>query len=779
MKVAKVFQISSLLRSGSNSLFCCMLLVIFNFNTGYSQTTKVDNLHAELANAKTDLERATIMTTLTSQLINIDLEEAKKYAQKSLEFSRKIGDKENEASALNNLGLIIYESPDRPMSLPYFVDSERLSTELGLGELQSRTLMSIAKYHRYVSRDSTKTVENFLKSAEVSKSVNFHWGTGRSYAKLASFYTQYNDTDLCEKYLSLAVPHYEKAQHGIITIAHYYTEVGDKLWTSNPRKSIDFYLEGKKYSNTANLKTSLAKVYSFIGEYETALTYIEDAIPGYENIPDRKRRLGLAIAQLAEVHLMLGNYDAAEKASNQGIDVLANLGRSDQRANPSFYRVKGIIAEKKGEDDKAFNYYKKSLEEAERINVGPDRVKAKLALGNFLTKKNPKEARKYCHSSLNSTRKHKYTTLEIEACHCLYNINKGEGFHKDALRFHEQEIMLTDSLSASNVKHALEIHSKIAENERQVEALAHEKATSKSLLAITLLSLLFIGFLTFSYKRIIRQNQEINQKTNELKIANENLEQSNRELERFAHITSHDLKSPLRNIISFTELLRRNLGHEKKPIIKESLKFIEDNGKRMNKLIEDVLEYSTHTNQESNTEEVVNLEELIDSVFKLSHKTPNGKKYTTEVSKLPSVNWNSSQLFLLFKNIIENGLKYNESETPRISIYGEEFGEMYSIYIEDNGIGINPKYHEKIFVMFQRLHTQDIYEGTGLGLATCKKIVDEMGGRISINSDGTQGTIFKIEIPIRLIHSKDKQQDLNSNSDKIYKEKTKHSLNFN
>jgi len=263
--------------------------------------------------------------------------------------------------------------------------------------------------------------------------------------------------------------------------------------------------------------------------------------------------------------------------------------------------------------------------------------------------------------------------------------------------------------------------------------------------------LLLIAFLTFSYRRIRRQNKEINEKTDELETVNRRLEQSNEELERFAHIASHDLKSPLRNIISYTGLLRKNLGQIQQPIIKDSLDFIEKNGKRMNWLIEDVLEYSKLSNDESNKKDIVQLNELIHEISQFSESTLEEEPLFSVAPDLPIIQWNSSKLFLLFKNIIENGLKYNNAKKAKINIYSTHIADRYSIYIEDNGVGIEKEYFDKIFIMFQRLHHQGKYEGTGLGLAICKKIVEEFGGSISVDSEFGKGTILKIDFPIHLI----------------------------
>ncbi|MFK7931882.1 MAG: ATP-binding protein, partial [Saprospiraceae bacterium] len=116
---------------------------------------------------------------------------------------------------------------------------------------------------------------------------------------------------------------------------------------------------------------------------------------------------------------------------------------------------------------------------------------------------------------------------------------------------------------------------------------------------------------------------------------------------------------------------------------------------------------------------------------------------------LPSVFANRSSIVLLFQNLLENAIKYNQSDVPTVKISSQKQVGSFSIVIEDNGIGISQEYHDEIFVMFARLHSQQTYEGTGLGLATCKKIVDQLNGTISLSSEINKGSVFTINLPLQ------------------------------
>ncbi len=745
-------------------LYSLILLLAVGCHSTHAQTVEADSLRTILSTATSDSERIVLMNELSSKLKKVAPKQALTYAQKALKLSRQTNDKKQEVKALYHTGTLLYDSPKRDSALTYFEDGERLAEELGFSELHVNHLIELATWYRYHHVDSVKTVSYLLKSAEVSKAASYNYGTGRSYAKLASFYTKYKEVDLCEDYLKLSAEYYMRLENGGIEVAHYYNEIGNKVWDYNPKKSMDFFLKGMEYSNTyPNIKVSLGKAHITIGEPEVARKYLEAAIPDLRKEPN-PRMVGIASALLAEVYVELGDYKAADKVCDESIALLTPLSRTSQRALPSIYRTKGLIMERKENDEAALEYYTKSLEEANRIKIRFERIKSYMILGRFYASIDLQKGKKFCKRSLKDARRANFVNLEIDACDCLYNIYKEEEAYAYALKYYEQKTILSDSLSTLKVEHALDINSKIAEKNKQLSEQAYQKEIKdeqlknqyivNTILAIAgFFGLLFIGFLILSIRRISKQHKEITEKTQQLESTNLSLERSNEELERFAYIASHDLKTPIKNIIGFTGVLQKSLRTEENPLAKKSLNFIEKSSKRMVQLIEDVLEYSKLSNQitDESKYEVISLNELVNEISGMTLNNLDDKIADIQISELPSIKWNSSKIFLLFKNLIENGLKYNQSENPTIKVYSTIVSDTHVVHIEDNGIGIKKEYFDKIFVMFQRLHNDKEYDGTGLGLATCKKIVDEFGGKISINSEVGKGTTFKIEFPNSMI----------------------------
>lgn len=236
----------------------------------------------------------------------------------------------------------------------------------------------------------------------------------------------------------------------------------------------------------------------------------------------------------------------------------------------------------------------------------------------------------------------------------------------------------------------------------------------------------------------------------ELAIKNAELKhyiETNLQLESFAYIASHDLKEPLRMIFSFTQLLNRKLKSHFDEDAVEYMDFILNGVHRMQNLLDDLLKFSTIGRKETD-KELTDLNDTIYNVIQNVQHTIQEKSAEIYIEPLPLLKVFPMQMVQLFQNLISNALKFIPNDRkPIIKIKVKDKKEYYEFSVEDNGIGIEKQYLEKIFLVFKRLHGKEQYEGTGIGLATCKKIIDNIGGKIWVESEYGQGTTFIFTIP--------------------------------
>jgi signal transduction histidine kinase len=233
----------------------------------------------------------------------------------------------------------------------------------------------------------------------------------------------------------------------------------------------------------------------------------------------------------------------------------------------------------------------------------------------------------------------------------------------------------------------------------------------------------------------------------ELEQVNDDLARSNLELEQFAYVASHDLQEPLRKITGFTELLRRRYGNQLDERAEQYMDFAADGATRMQVLINDLLAFS----RVGRTHEKfvpVRLEDALDDALANLDTLISETGAIIEADPLPTISGNRALLTAVFQNLISNAIKFRSDQPPAIHIGCCRSDGSWLLNLVDNGIGIEPRFAERVFVIFQRLHTKEAYEGTGIGLAVCRKIVEFHGGQIWVDTDSRPGTRICWTFPV-------------------------------
>jgi PAS domain S-box-containing protein len=227
------------------------------------------------------------------------------------------------------------------------------------------------------------------------------------------------------------------------------------------------------------------------------------------------------------------------------------------------------------------------------------------------------------------------------------------------------------------------------------------------------------------------------------------LKRSNDELQQFAYVASHDLQEPLRMVASYTQLLAKRYKGQLDADADEFIGYATDGCNRMQGLIQDLLAYSRAGTNGKALSEVSSENALKEALNDLQSLIVESGAVVTH-DALPAITSDKSQLALVFQNLVGNAIKYHGRETPLVHVSAtRNGGKEWTFSVRDNGLGIDPQYFERIFVLFQRLHGREEFKGTGIGLAVCKKIVERLGGRIWVESQPNQGSTFSFTMPER------------------------------
>lgn len=342
-------------------------------------------------------------------------------------------------------------------------------------------------------------------------------------------------------------------------------------------------------------------------------------------------------------------------------------------------------------------------------------------------------------------------TLEVEKAiidndyEQAYLYNKRIHCLKDSIQLIENKMILrmkqTDfDLEKERLENKI-IKSQVARNKRFNTAL---------IIIIGLLSLILYGAFRLwkngkNFNEVLQR--KVNAQTESVKTMNEKLIQNNNELKKFSHIASHDIKEPIRNIGSFVKLIKRKIPAEQQLSVQPYFEIVNNSCNQIYTLIEDIMQYTKLGNLDKVPIEQINLEDFVSNIRSnlQTFLADNNASITTE--NLDSIHSNKSLLFIILKNLIENGIKYNDSKNPvvHISYTLSEYG--HELHVKDNGIGISKNYRRDIFELFTRLHTRNEYEGTGLGLSIVESCLSKLGGVIQLISELGQGSNFIVILP--------------------------------
>lgn len=578
-----------------------------------------------------------------------------------------------------------------------------------------------------------------------------------------------------------AIPQDQKIPKDIASVNRYIAKIYQKL--GDYEKSFNYHLEALHLCEKHNDSTGIARCYYELGylffyqdQFERSRAYFDKAQEIYQK-QENERKLFSCLSAIGCIYGSIDSLDIALDYQFRALDLARKLDIKSGEAT-TLHNI-GVYYTLDSAYALGLEYLLMGLERRITIKDKWGQIGSHKYLGDhYIMVGQPYKAIDHLEKGLALSDELGTKTRHAELYQSIAEAYAKMGNYPKSNEFWQNYAMLKDSLMGDRVAEELgasKTQYEVLKKQMEISALKDKQKIDTLqyrvlLFGITMfLFFIICGFLTYHFysqkklnqilaeksKKIRSQNEELaltNQKlelTNqELAFINTRLEFSNEELKRFAYIASHDLKAPLRTIGSFTSLLRRQYGHLFDDTAWEYMGFIVDGAKHMHQLLEDLLAYS-RIEKAQNFEKWLDTREIVHTAlsnlqFNIENK---GAKIDIEEATLPKIKGNPSLMTQLFQNIISNGIKFAGDYPPHIHIGCRANGLKYTFAISDNGIGIDDAFSEKIFEMFSRLHVPGKYEGTGIGLATCKKIIKGYGGDIWVESKIGEGSTFYFTLP--------------------------------
>lgn len=647
-----------------------------------------------------------------------------------------------------NLGEVFFEEENYEEALQYFFHADTLLTNTNDTDLQNQNVFDIARIaYKLAQLDFALQQFNYLiqeHQEELPAPI-----LADALRHISIIHRNMGNFEEAYRFNIQCLETYENMPDSVGIIKARYALGSLFYYQKNYQKALEYYQASLEMAQSINKEPqiyngygSLGATYERLDQPELSLSYNEKALELAE-----KMNVKTSIAYAA--HNLASNY--------------LTIGKTQ----------------------KALKLFQKSLAIKKETGDKWGQIGTLRALANAYRKmSNPNRAILYLEEALAISKEINSKTRMVEIYGYLADAYKEAGHTNKGFEYLKKYISLQDSvLNEASFRRMGQIEERYEFQKQESEIALLTKQTELDTLRFYMLfAILFvcilISFLILRQNSLQKKNnalleeknQEIQLKNEEISLAysmqqqinqlleeknekirhqNELLESSNEDLKQFAYVASHDLKEPLRMIASYTSLLKRRYISKLDDTALEFMHYIVDGAKRMDILLNDLLSYSRANSQEV-SKDMVNLENVLIVVS----NNLRGQLYKEEASldidfnSLPSVQGNQTHLIQLFQNLISNGIKFRGEANPIVKISCEQKDNQHIFSVQDNGIGISKENKVAIFEMFRRLHTREEYEGTGIGLATCKKIVERHGGKIWVESEVGKGSTFCFSLPM-------------------------------
>ncbi len=568
---------------------------------------------------------------------------------------------------------------------------------------------------------------NYCLELLEEKEAKYQYLAAEAYNQLTQICIKRQDygslLEYCEPLLKIsrAQNEVEKELNALNYLAIYYGNLSDYkramqylLEALNKSRAIDFR------SVTAACLINIGTIYAQFYNHEEAQSRYKTVLKEYHDVIDNNTR-AIVLNNVGNIYYETDHYTEAKAYFQQSLDLAKSIQYREMMALSLAQLSRNNTA--LGHIDKALELANEAQVLIQELGDVNGREVNLLNLGNIhYLRQDYERAIILTSQGIVAAKRRQDKANEIRGYQLLAKIHRDVGDFKKALQYqlvysNAQEGFAKERLNRQVMD--LEIQYAIKEKQKEIEQLTKENR--------------FQAIMLEQKDQIVKQNAQ--------------LLQANEELRQFAYVASHDLKEPLRMIGSYTQLIFRRHGQDFDEDSESYFDFVSEGVNRMNNLLDALLRYATIGKTDEEFEEV-RLNDAIElAVINLRVRIEETEA-EVNIPQLPVVQSIQSLLIQLFQNLISNALKFRKPNTsPVVNISAREEKEEIIVSVSDTGIGIAPEYQERIFVIFQRLLTRAHYDGAGIGLSICLKIMQRLGGRIWIESEVDQGATFFIALP--------------------------------
>lgn len=709
-----------------------LLFALASLTLGRAQEFDLDSLQQVLKQEISPQDRIKTLIQLSKSYRGINPNDARPYATKAILLAKQEQETALLYEAYASLVPIIYTTDfDSALRLTDRILQYGLEQQDTLKILQSHLFKGVFAYQ---AGEFEKAKTDYQAAITLTDgSPNFEKERATLFSNLAVAEVHLDNYGAAIPYYFSALEYYQGTGDDF-SIGMTYNNIGVAYYNQQSySKALEYYELAHQYYSKTKQTSALLQAKNNIANTYVAMDQPEQVLEAYQEILDLSEKSGnQADILAAKVHLAYFHV-TQEPIQREIVEVLlselrpfaAQLNQDDSR----LLQLSEILLLKDARQ------YRSAIARLEKLRAERSRSEAEY--------------------------------ISYQDMGLLAELYAEVGDHRKAYEAHKIYKSISDSfinaqnltelkLQEADFRFAQE--KKLLEESYQDEQINSERDLRfRNILSVGLIIALLLalgwGYSIFQANKQRKQyaaqlEREVDHKTSDLQRANRKLEQLNYELSTFSFIASHDIKEPIHGIGENAKLIFAELSPELQAEFQESFAVIENSSTQLYQLVNDFTGYTAMSQEQEVKLEPVDLHHLLTNIIETFGEGFNQYRGKIMMSQLPVISSNPALLFTAIKNIVENGLKFNQKKVPSVQISYQENARFHEIIIQDNGIGIQAEYQSEIFGMFKRLHPQGQYEGSGIGLAIARLSIQKLHGDIRVQSQPGEGSKFIISLPI-------------------------------